>query len=641
MKPLSFPFQRVLPDTHPMTRIRRLFLGHPLKSSAQHRERLGFFLGLPLLAVDAISSIAYATEEILIALSLAGSHFLSFSIPIALAIVIVLAALIASYRQTVQAYPEGGGAYIVARNNLGIPFALVAASSLLIDYVLTVAVSMTASIRAICSAFPFLLNFKLSLCFAGLWLLTWMNLRGIRESAYAVALPVGTFIILIICLCIDGLVKTGISCQAHSFSSFDGILDVATVAVILRAFAGGCTAMTGIEAIANAGNMLTKPSSTIARQILLALGVILGSTFLSITIISQQLGLKPMLSESLLSQLTRNLWGDGFLYRAIQLLTATVLFLAANTVFAGFPKLSAILARDGWLPHQLSAIGDRLVFSKGILWLAILSSILILLFRGDLHALIPLYAIGVFSAFTLSQMGMVKYWRHHLQETSHSLWSSTGCKMALNACGACLTGIALLVTFEAKFFEGAFLIVIVVPIIVTLCYSVKKHYNEIEKKLKVDIAIEKNSTPQFTHSEVSTVIVPVSRVHKGTLEALRFARQMTTNVKVIIVNIQQDHIAQTKAELESLEWGLDIIVLDSPYRSIIRPIIEYVHHLDAKNRVSSIVILPEFIPACWWHNLLHNRTAEAIVRILSWNERLRNQARIIINVPYYVSEDKR
>lgn len=640
MKTFSFLFQRVLPDNHPIARLRILLLGHPLKSSFQHRERLGFFLGLPLLAVDAISSIAYATEEILIALSLAGSHFLTLSIPIAFAIVIVLAALIASYRQTVQAYPEGGGAYIVARNNLGIPFALVAASSLLIDYVLTVAVSMTASIRAICSAFPYLLNFKLSLCFAGLWLLTWINLRGIRESAYAVALPVGAFIILIICLCIDGLFKTGISFQKQSFPSFDVFLDIATFAVVLRAFAGGCTAMTGIEAIANAGSMLTKPSCIVARQILLALGVILGGTFLSITIISQNLGLKPMLTESLLSQLTRNLWGDGSLYRAIQILTATVLFLAANTVFAGFPKLSAILAKDGWLPRQLSAIGDRLAFSKGILWLAILASILIFLFRGDLHALIPLYAIGVFSAFTLSQMGMVKYWRQHLKETSQSFWSSTGFKMMLNTFGAGLTGIALLVTFEAKFSEGAFLIVIVVPMIVSLCYSVKNHYNEIEKQLKVDITIEKNIIKKFSHSKASTVIVPVSRVHKGTLEALRFARQMTTDVKVIIVDIQHNDTTQTKSQLEALEWGLDIIVLASPYRSIIRPIIDYVHHLDAANGTSSVLILPEFIPARWWHNLLHNRTAEAIVRILSWNERLRNQARIIINVPYYICEDK-
>ena len=640
MKTFSFLFQRVLPDKHPIARLRAVLLGHPLKSSVQHRERLGFFLGLPLLAVDAISSIAYATEEILIALSLAGSHLLTLSIPIAFAIVIVLAALIASYRQTVQAYPEGGGAYIVARNNLGIPFALVAASSLLIDYVLTVAVSMTASIRAICSAFPYLLNFKLSLCFSGLWLLTWINLRGIRESAYAVALPVSAFIILIICLCIDGLFKTGISFTKQAFPSFDVFLDIATFAIVLRAFAGGCTAMTGIEAIANAGSMLTKPSSIIAHQILLALGIILGGTFLSITIISQNLCLKPRLTERLLSQLTRSLWGDGLLYRAIQILTATILFLAANTVFAGFPKLSAILAKDGWLPRQLSAIGDRLVFSKGVLWLAILASILIFLFRGDLHALIPLYAIGVFSAFTLSQMGMVKYWRQRLKETSQSFWSSMGCKMMLNTFGAALTGIALLVTFEAKFSEGAFLIVIVVPMIVSLCYSVKNHYNEIEKQLKVDITIEKTIIKKFSHSKASTVIVPVSRVHKGTLEALRFARQMTTDVKVIIVDIQHNDTTQTKSQLEALEWGLDIIVLASPYRSIIRPIIDYVHQLDAANGSSSVLILPEFIPARWWHNLLHNRTAEAIVRILSWNERLRNQARIIINVPYYICEDK-
>ncbi|OJX10513.1 MAG: hypothetical protein BGO77_02880 [Caedibacter sp. 37-49] len=638
MKTLSFPLQRVLPDNHPVARVRRLLLGHPLKSSSQHQERLGFFLGLPLLAVDALSSIAYATEEILIALSLAGSNFINFSTSIALAIVVVLMALIASYRQTVQAYPEGGGAYVVARQNLGVSFSLIAASSLLIDYVLTVAVSMTASVRALCSAFPYLHDFKLSLCFVGIWLLTWINLRGIRESAYAVAFPVGAFILLIICLCIDGLFKTSLTLQRPSHLSFEILSNLATLTIILRAFAGGCTAMTGIEAIANAGTMLAKPCSTVARQILLALGIILGGTFLSITVISQNLGLEPIASESLLSQITRTLWGDGPLYHTLQILTATVLFMAANTVFAGFPKLGAILARDGWLPRQLAAIGDRLVFSKGILWLAILASILILIFRGNTHALIPLYAIGVFSAFTLSQIGMIKYWARHLKETTQSFWSSTGCKMALNTFGACLTGIALLVTFEAKFFEGAFLVFLAVPMIIGLCWGIKKHYNEIEQQLSVDIALEKNIHKNFSQSKTSTAVVPVSRVHKGTLEALRFARQMTTNVKVILVNIYDT--SQAKEQLEALGWGLDIVILESPYRSIIRPIIEYVHKLDAQNDASSVLILPEFIPEHWWHNLLHNRTAEAIVRTLSWNEHLHNQARIIINVPYYLSTSK-
>jgi len=629
------------PPPHiPFEKVRNFFLGHPLRTSAHPSTRLGFWLGLPILAVDALSSVAYATEEILLALTVAGAALIPYALPISLVIVFLLTILVISYTQVIEAYPEGGGAYVISKHNLGNLSALVGAASLMIDYTLTVAVSVTAATRALTSAYPQLIHQSVLIAIFAVFFLTWLNLRGIRQSAQFVLVPVYLFIILILGLGGWGTFSPSLSSSASSDAPLPSLLNLATLLVILRAFAGGCTAMTGLEVIANAGKMIQKPQLVIGRRILFALGLCLGLSFLLITLASLRSNLMPLPHESLLSQLARTAWGSGALYWSIQILTAMILFLAANTAFAGFPKLVAIVAQDGWLPKQLSAIGDRLVFSTAITLLGITASILCLIFQGDTHTLIPLYAIGVFTAFSLSQFGMVRYWlslyKNHRQRKTSQLGLSL--KISINCIGAFLTTLTLCVTFEAKFLEGGFLVLIAVPLIVLFCYLVKKHYNIATRQLLVTPKDIKAHKPKFSKSRQHTIVVPLSRLHKGSLEALSFARELSADVHVIIADINQPHIHKIKEQVENLNWGLKVIILPSPYRSITLPIIEYVKELDAKNKHPAILVLPEFVTARWWQNFLHNHTANLISQALAWNEDIPNQSRIIINVPYYLEK---
>lgn len=651
--------RRPLYDGHPLAQLRQVFFGHPLRNSGNHNEKLGFWLGLPLLAVDALSSVAYATEEILLALSIGSSSLFSFSVPIAISIVFLMVVLIASYRQTIDAYPHGGGAYTVSKENLGVPFGLVAASSLLLDYILTVAVSVTAGVRAICSAYPYFLPYQTRLCIVGIFILCWLNLRGVRESAGAIALPVYGFIVSMMAVGAWGL-WTGLSVPdgvvpTPVHGPADVILSFGVLTILLRAFAGGCTAMTGVEAIANAGNILEKPSSHVAKHILVALGCLLGTLFLSITVAVSLLGIQPSPSESLISLLLRHLWGSGIVYQTIQILTASVLFLAANTAFAGAPRLTAILAKDGWLPKQLYAVGDRLVFNQGIVWLAVFAVVLVALFNGDVHKLIPLYAIGVFTAFTLSQSGMVRYWASESKrwsDRSANQWmrlffppwiqrvlGSPKLKASLNCFGAVLTGIALCITFESKFFEGSFIILIFVPLCMYCFYTIKAHYDEVRRLSAAPDHDTKKRVFAPGSTDARTIVVPVSSLHRGSYEALAFAREMSPDVRAIIVNIDRSDSIETKEKIDALGWGIQSVILSSPYRSIVTPIIQFVQDVDAEKKGLSILVLPELVPPRWWQNILHNQTAKAITQALSWSEQLRNQARIIINVPYYLKKD--
>lgn len=642
-------FRHRLVEQHPFARIRRFLFGHPLKTSSQQKERVGFLLGLPILAVDTISSLAYATEEILIALSIGGPQLFQLSLPIAVTIILLLWTLVVSYSQTVQAYPEGGGAYIVAKNNLNPFTSILGASTLVLDYILTVAVSVTAGIRALTSAYPQLLPMATELSVAGILILAWLNLRGVRESAHAILIPVYSFIFMV--LIVGGLgvfiapgeVKIGAANQ-----DVDIVWTLLTLFIVLRAFAGGCTAMTGIEAVANAGRVLNEPTSRIAQQILIAIGLIGAISFFLITKASYHLGLVPLETESIISQLTRSVFGDGFFYGFFQFLTAIILFLAANTSFAGFPQLAAMVAKDQWLPKQLNALGDRLVFAYGIVWLALISCVLVIIFKGNTHALIPLYAIGVFSAFTINQVGMTHFWfKCHKQSKGKvsanfslkKLLSHPQTKMFINAFGAIFTALALIITAIAKFTEGGFLIFIAVPIIVACCYRIRRHYQVIEKELIVTKKIKNQDLHQrFSHATYRTVVVPVSRLHRGSYEALSFAREISKNTIALIVNIDEEAAERTRKQLQELNWGIKIIMLDSPFRSIINPIVEYVLYLDKIDKELVTLVLPEIVPAKWWQNLLHNSTANAIAKALSWSEYIPDQARIIINVPFHVKK---
>jgi len=640
-------FRRSLVENNPLAKIRQFLFGHPLKTSSQRKERVGFWLGLPILAVDTISSLAYATEEILIALSIGGMQFFHLSMPIAIAIILLLWTLVISYSQTVQAYPEGGGAYVVAKYNIS-PFAsILGASALILDYILTVAVSVTAGIRALTSAYPQLLPMTMELSVIGVLFLGWLNLRGVRESAHVILIPVYAFIVMVFVIGILGVFVTPGEVKLVAPTPDNEIIwSILTIFIVLRAFSGGCTAMTGIEAVANAGRVLKESTGRIVQHILIAIGLIGAVSFFLITKVANKLGLVPMETESIVSQISRSVLGDGFFYTFFQFLTAGILFLAANTSFAGFPQLAAMVAKDQWLPKQLSALGDRLVFAYGIVWLTIISCVLVIIFRGNTHALIPLYAIGVFSAFTLNQMGMTRYWFKVNQQKKlkkphrfslKELFSHPHTKMFINAFGATFTALALVITSTTKFMEGGFLIFLTVPLMVASCYAIRNHYQIIEKELSVTPKVKKKEIRHhFSHSTDRTVVVPVSRLHRGSYEALAFAREITKNVIALIVDLDGKAAENTRKQLQELDWQLKVVILDSPYRSIIRPIVEYVLYLDKADDQLVTIVLPEIVPAKWWQHFLHNSTANAIAKVLSWSEYIPNQARIIINVPFHV-----
>lgn len=646
--------RRGLTDHHPITRLKHFVFGHPLRTSSQNHERLGYWLGLPILAVDTISSLAYATEEILMALTIGGIYFIQLSTELATLISCLILALIFSYVQAVKVYPEGGGAYVVAKQNLSPLLSIIAASSLVVDYILTVAVSVTAGVRALASAFP-ILNTHLALySMGGILFLAWINLHGIRESARLITIPAYGFIIMVLALGIMGF-NQALDTPPHASNAehMDAYMGWVAALIILRAFSGGCTALTGIEAVANAGRILKDPIARNAGRILLSIAAILSVAFLTITYSAESFHLLPKTEESIMSQFTRYVIGDGFFYQLFQILTAIILFLAANTAYAGFPRLSAMMAKDRWLPKQLSSLGDRLVFSYGITWLSILAIALVFFFEGETHALIPLYALGVFTAFTLNQLGMIAHWRK--QRVVPVLWPHAWMKrlrtyasytlahpkfnIGVNVFGATLTAAALLITLVGKFAEGGYIVLIALPLLIWACYQIHAHYDDIEEKLKVnDDFIKSINIKSFSNARKRTVIVPVSRLHKGALKSLAFAREISRNVIALVVDTHAHDAEKTIDRIKDLNWGIRTVYMPSPYRSITRPIVEFVHDMDKADEAIATVVLPEIVPAKWWQNFLHNRTADDITKLLSWSEYIPNEARIVINVPFHVGQ---
>ena len=456
-------------------------------------------------------------------------------------------------------------------------------------------------------------------------------------------LPVYLYIFGMFCLCITGI---GLSWQGTLFqphipledlyTSPQALTQTAVLLILLRAFAGGCTAMTGIEAIANAGSLLQQPTAKIAARILLLMGACLGVFFISLTWITNAFQLYPLPDKSLVSQITALCWGNGFFYIAFQGLMTLILLFAANTAFAGFPKLASMLAEDHWLPRQLAALGDRLVFSNGILLLALVASLLIFFFQGDPHSLIPLYAVGVFLAFTLSQFGMAIHWF----KTSKRSWK----KIIINTLGTLCTLTVLLITLEAKFFEGAFVVVLILPLFLISLIAVRKHYAQVDALLKIapNTSFEKH-TRYFTKSPKRMVIIPISKLHRGALEALAMGRELSSNVTALIIDIDNPvrRVEETCRNIEALDWGINIQVVYSPYRSIIQPVIDFVHTMDHKHASPAVLVLPEFVlHNKWLEFLLHNHTAHNIEKALESLETLEGEARAIVKVPYYLPHSK-
>jgi len=602
--------------------LKSLLVGSPLKTTQAAHERLSKTIALAIFSSNAISSVAYATEEILLVLVLAGAAAVVWSIPVSLAIVFLVAVLTISYRQIIHEYPEGGGAYIVARTNIGEWSGLIAAAALMIDYVLTVAVSVAAGVAAITSAVPSLFEHRIAMGVAAIVLMVTVNLRGIRESGLVFAIPTHLSIVVLM-----GMVGLGglqiLLGQAQPVApqlGADGpVTESLSAFLILRAFAGGCTAVTGMEVISNGVRAFRKPEPHNASVTMLVMSLILATLFMGISGLVYYYGIVPKADETVISQLARTVSGGGPLYYLAQVSTMILLILAANSAFTGFPHLASILARDSFMPHQMASFGDRLVFSNGITILGVLAVLLLVLFGGDTHALIPLYAVGVFVSFTLSQAGMVKRWL--VKKGPH--WRK---KLAINATGAVTTGVATAIIGGTKFIHGAWIVVALTPVIIMWFRSVRAHYIAVDEQ----IMLERDHRPPMPRK--NTVIIPISGVNRAVIRAVDYARSRGTDIRAVLVDVDKEHSA--KVEIQWAQWGcgVQLVVLPSPYRSVMVTLLDYVEELLEKDPHGWVtVVIPEILPAKWWQNILHNQRALLLKGALLFKERV-----ILTDVPFHL-----
>jgi amino acid transporter len=586
-------------------------------AQARH-ERLSKTVALAVFSSDALSSVAYATEEILLVLVLAGAAAAHLSVPLALAITGLLLIVVVSYQQTIHAYPSGGGSYIVARANLGPTPGLIAAAALLIDYVLTVSVSVAAGVAALTSAFPSLHEHRIAFGVSFIALIAFANLRGVRESGRVFAVPtylfVGTFAFMVgtgLWRWMQGdLVPLPPRVMAETVP-LTGFL-------VLRAFSSGCTALTGVEAISN-GVPAFKPSESRNAAITMGwMAGILGVLFLGITVLAWALGVTPSEEETVVSQVARALFGRDVFYYLVQGVTMLILVLAANTSFADFPRLASLLSRDRYAPRQLTTQGDRLVFSNGIVMLGGLAALLIVLFRGETHALIPLYAVGVFISFTLSQTGMVRHWL--VERGPGWRW-----RLAINGVGAAVTSVVTVVIAATKFSHGAWIVVLLIPVMVIAFRVVNRHYEALAAELSLEHLADE---PPVTN----TVLVLVGDLHMGVVRALRFAQSLTPNPKAVYVEIDPSRTLKLEERWAKGGSGVPLVVLASPYRSVLGPLFEYLGRIKAQEPHGVItIVIPEFVPRHWWQHVLHNQTALLVKGAL-----LFRQGIVVVDVPFHL-----
>ena len=601
---------------------KRLLVGKPIPSSLAHHERLSRVTGLAVLSSDALSSVAYATDFILATLVVAGVSAFTYAIPISLVIAALLAVVAFSYRQTIHAYPTGGGAYIVAKENIGAMAGLIAAASLLVDYTLTVSVSISAGVLAITSAFPRADAYRVELCLVFLALLMLGNLRGIRESGRIFAVPTYFFVFSISALILAGFyryVTGGIVPVNVPLPPNAGHATVTTF-LLLTAFANGCTAMTGVEAVSNGVPAFRPPESKNAAATLVTMAVLAIGMFVGITVLAHAYGVVPNSAESGVSQLGRAVFGGQTLtYYLMQAATTLILVLAANTAYADFPRLASIVARDRYLPRQFMNQGDRLAFSNGILVLSVFAAVLIIAFRGDTQLLLPLYMIGVFVSFTLSQAGMVIHWR----KTREAGWKASA---AINGFGAVVTGVVLVIVAVTKTLEGAWIVLLLIPIIVLVFNATRRHYDHVASQLTL-----RGYTPQArVHN---TVVIPIGGMQRAVVEALRYAETLSDDVLAVYVDI--DPRATDQIRRDWATWGgrVTLIVLPSPYRSVIEPLLDYIKAVGLERPDDYVtVILPEFVPARWWQQLLHNQSALLIKGALLFRPNT-----VVTSVPFHLA----
>jgi amino acid transporter len=634
-------------DYNPPRSLSHWLIGRPLDTVDAPNQTIGKVVGLAVFASDALSSSAYAIDEILIVLILAGTGALSVSLPIAFVIIGLLAILTISYEQTIHTYPGGGGAYIVARDNLGEAPAQTAGAALLTDYILTVAVSISSGVAQITSAFPALYPWRVEIALGLIIFMAVVNLRGVKESGRAFAIPTYFFLVMVLLTIGAGFYKyfsgsltqvTDVVEVAHAGEA----LQTLTLFMIMRAFAGGCTALTGVEAISNGITAFKEPRSRNAGITLVWMSVILGVNLLGLTFLAHQVGVLPSHLETGFSQIGRVIYGrESLLYLTLLGSTTLILIMAANTSFADFPRLAALHAGDGFLPKQLTFRGSRLVFSNGIIALAGVASVLVILFRAETSALIPLYAIGVYLSFTLSQAGMaVRWWRSgHLQPGEKIVQPGSTLRyepywkgrMVVNGIGSLATAIVMVVFATTKFREGAWVVILLIPILVFLFFRIHYHYKDLAHHLSLE-KFDGLPLRQTRHR----VIMPVSGVHQGTLEALRYARLLSDDVTAVHVSIDPSETEKVQKKWKTWGNGTRLIILDSPFRLFVEPLLQYLEEIIDHRQVNEnfTIVVPQFIPSKRWHNALHMRTANVLRQ-----ELLSRHGVVVTDVPYHVHTD--
>jgi amino acid transporter len=629
-------------DYQPPKSLSTWLIGRPLQAADAPHETIGKFVGLAVFASDALSSTAYATQEILFILVAAGVGAFTFAFPIAIVIVGLLAIVTLSYEQIIHAYPGGGGAYIVARDNLGELPAQVAGASLLTDYILTVAVSISSGVAQVVSAFPALYQYRIEIAVVLVLFMMVVNLRGVRESGAAFAIPSYFFLAMMSLTVIIGLVRyfagaLGVVADPPALQHVE-TLQAVSLFLILHAFSSGTTALTGVEAISNGITAFREPRSRNAGITLIWMSAILGVLFLGITFISTQVGAIPSEHETVISQLARTVMGGrNALYLAVIAATMVILIMAANTSYNGFPRLSALLGQDGFLPRQLAFRGSRLVYSRGIVALALVACLLIIVFRASVTGLIPLYAIGVFLSFTLSQAGMARRWWKSgrliadqvVHERGSVLRFEAGwqVKMVINGFGAVCTTIVTLVFAVTKFRDGAWVVLILIPALVAIFSVIHRHYRSLARRLSLDDFVEPASMTRHR------VILPIGGVHKGTLVALRYARALSDDVTAVHVSIEPAEVARIQQRWDWWSKGTRLVILDSPYRLMMEPLLKYIEEISAQRQPNETItiVVPQFVPKDWWANALHAQTATWLRFAL-----LGRPGIVVTDVPYQV-----
>jgi amino acid transporter len=620
------------PGARLLHQIRGVVLGRPLHQDEELGERLSKRKALAIFSSDAISSSAYATEEIVLAFTIAGAGALAvgLALEVAVAIAILLAVVAFSYRQVCIAYPTGGGSYSVSKANFGKLASLIAASALLIDYNLTAAVSTSSAVEQMVSAIPGLDPVRIQIGVLAIGLITIANLRGVREAGNIFAVPTYLFLFSALAMIAIGAYRILVLGQGdqppppHIVESTTVTAQAVGVVLLLRAFASGAVALTGTEAIATGVPAFKPPESRNAATTLMAMAAILAVLFIGITFLATNFAVYPIETpkQTVIAQVARIVYGDSVAFFAFQAFTALLLFLAANTSFAAFPRLAAVLGEDGFFPRQFSLRGDRLAFSTGIILLGLISASLVVAAGGHTHALIPLYAVGVFIDFTISQAGMIRHW---LRTRDHG-WRQ---RLAINAVGCIATAVVAVVVTTVKFIDGAWFVIVLIPILVAIMLFIRREYDAQAAELHVreDFVVE------GPHRE-QRVVIPVNGINRAVIQAVNFGRTMSPDIRAVFVTEDHDEGDALRLQWERQVPGVPLVIVESPYRAVISPVLAYLDVLDQawppdKPAPITIVVVPEYVARHWWDRLLYNQTAKRLKAAILGREHT-----VIADVPY-------